>query len=82
MYYKLTCILYALLCGQNFILVKSGRYRTPARQHLGTSSRLQYGSGEGALRWSCLRCYGPPVVAAPQLACPEPLGSQEPPALS
>jgi hypothetical protein len=24
MYYKLICILYALLCGQNFILVKSG----------------------------------------------------------
>jgi protein-S-isoprenylcysteine O-methyltransferase Ste14 len=27
MYYKLICILYALLCGQNFILVKSGCYR-------------------------------------------------------
>jgi hypothetical protein len=26
MYYKLICILYALLCGQNFILVKSGGY--------------------------------------------------------
>jgi hypothetical protein len=26
-YYKLICILYALLCGQNFILVKSGCYR-------------------------------------------------------
>jgi hypothetical protein len=26
MYYKLICILYALLCGQNFILVKSGYY--------------------------------------------------------
>jgi hypothetical protein len=25
-YYKLICILYALLCGQNFILVKSGCY--------------------------------------------------------
>jgi hypothetical protein len=24
MYYKLICILYALLCGQNFILVKVG----------------------------------------------------------
>jgi hypothetical protein len=24
MYYKLICILYALLCGQNIILVKSG----------------------------------------------------------
>jgi hypothetical protein len=28
MYYKLICILYALLCGQNFILVKSGCYTT------------------------------------------------------
>jgi hypothetical protein len=26
MYYKLICILYALLCGQNFILVNSGCY--------------------------------------------------------
>jgi hypothetical protein len=26
MYYKLICILYALLCGQNFIRVKSGCY--------------------------------------------------------
>jgi hypothetical protein len=26
MYYKLICLLYALLCGQNFILVKSGCY--------------------------------------------------------
>jgi hypothetical protein len=26
MYYKLICILYTLLCGQNFILVKSGCY--------------------------------------------------------
>jgi hypothetical protein len=26
MYYKLICILYALLCGQKFILVKSGCY--------------------------------------------------------
>jgi hypothetical protein len=26
MYYNLICILYALLCGQNFILVKSGCY--------------------------------------------------------
>jgi hypothetical protein len=28
MYYKLICILYALLCGQNVILVKSGCYKT------------------------------------------------------
>jgi hypothetical protein len=27
MYYKLICILYALLSGQNFILVKSGCYK-------------------------------------------------------
>jgi hypothetical protein len=26
MYYKLICILYALLCGHNFILVESGCY--------------------------------------------------------
>jgi hypothetical protein len=30
MYYKLICILYALLCGQNFILVKSGCYISKA----------------------------------------------------
>jgi hypothetical protein len=29
MYYKLICILYALLCGQNFILLKSGCYIDP-----------------------------------------------------
>jgi hypothetical protein len=29
MYCKLICILYALLCGQNFILVKSGCYNLP-----------------------------------------------------
>jgi hypothetical protein len=28
LYYNLICILYALLCGQNFILVKSGCYKT------------------------------------------------------
>ncbi len=37
--------------------------------------------GEGVRRWSCLLCYGPPVVAL-QLASPEQLGSQEPLALS
>jgi hypothetical protein len=26
MYYNLICILYALLCGQNFILLKNGCY--------------------------------------------------------
>jgi hypothetical protein len=56
--------------------------RTPTHQHLGTSSHLQYRSEEGALCWSCLRCYNPPVVAVPQPTCPEPLGSQEPPVLS
>jgi hypothetical protein len=30
MYYNLICILYALLCGQNFILVKSGCYKQVA----------------------------------------------------
>jgi hypothetical protein len=30
MYYKLISILYALLCGQNFIFVKSGCYRSSA----------------------------------------------------
>jgi hypothetical protein len=29
MYCKLICISYALLCWQNFILVKSGRYTRP-----------------------------------------------------
>jgi hypothetical protein len=29
MYYKLICILYALLCGQNFILVKMGVTNLP-----------------------------------------------------
>jgi hypothetical protein len=38
--------------------------------------------GEGAFRWSCLLCHGPPVVATPQPTSPESLGSQEPPALS
>jgi hypothetical protein len=36
MYYKLICILYALLCGQNFILVKSGCYNMrPTAQSVG-----------------------------------------------
>jgi hypothetical protein len=34
MYYNLICILYALLCGQNFILVKSGCYITDAHEDL------------------------------------------------
>jgi hypothetical protein len=32
MYYKLICILYALLCGQIFILVKSGCYTRQSGQ--------------------------------------------------
>jgi hypothetical protein len=34
MYYKLIRILYALLCGQNFVLVKSGCYKLVERQLL------------------------------------------------
>jgi hypothetical protein len=56
--------------------------RTPPCQHLSTSSRIRYRSGEGALRWSYLLCHGPPVAVAPQPASPELLGSQELPALS
>jgi hypothetical protein len=33
MYYKLICILYALICGQNFILVKSGCYIAAPESH-------------------------------------------------
>jgi hypothetical protein len=38
MYYKLIYILYALLCGQNFILVKSGCYTAQAKQLAAGSS--------------------------------------------
>jgi hypothetical protein len=38
--------------------------RTTPRQHLATSSRPRYQSGEGALRQSCLPCHGPPAAAA------------------
>jgi hypothetical protein len=41
----------------------------------------RYRSGEGALHWSCLLCHGPLVVAL-QPVSHEPLGSQEPLALS
>jgi hypothetical protein len=34
MYYKLICILYVLLCGQNFILIKSGCYNVHDEQGL------------------------------------------------
>jgi hypothetical protein len=44
MYYKLICILYALLCGQNFIHAKSGCYRPKGR--VGSAERLGP-SGEG-----------------------------------
>jgi hypothetical protein len=40
MYFKLICILYALLCGQNFILVKSGCYT------------LQVGGAAGNQLWT------------------------------
>jgi hypothetical protein len=33
MYYKLICLLYALLCGQNFILVKSGCYSSTCNNY-------------------------------------------------
>jgi hypothetical protein len=33
LYYNLICILYALLCGQNFILVKSGCYKKSYADH-------------------------------------------------
>jgi hypothetical protein len=36
------------------------------RQHLGTSSRPRYRSGEGALHRSYVPCHGPPATAAPQ----------------
>ncbi len=51
------------------------------RQHLGTSSQVRYRSREDALRWSCLLCHGPLIVAL-QPASPELLGSQELLALS
>jgi hypothetical protein len=40
MYYNLICILYALLCGQNFILVKSGCYRSQARKIVYVSNSM------------------------------------------
>jgi hypothetical protein len=39
-------------------------------------------SGEGTLCWPYLLYLGPSAATAPQQASPEPLGSQEPPALS
>jgi hypothetical protein len=42
MYYNLICILYALLCGQNFILVKSGCYND---LFLVTCDEIPYGVG-------------------------------------
>jgi hypothetical protein len=56
--------------------------RTPLHLHLGTSSHPRHRSGEGTLRWPCPLCHGPSAIVAPQPTSPEPLGSQEPPALS
>jgi hypothetical protein len=50
-----------------------------ASRYIFSSSALL---GEGTLRWPCLLHLGPSVAAAPQQACPKPLGSPEPPALS
>jgi hypothetical protein len=53
-----------------------------------TSSASQYifsssaSLGECTPRWPCPLCLGTSAAAAPQQASPEPLGSQEPPALS
>jgi hypothetical protein len=56
-----------------------------AKDSTSSASRYIFSSlvslGEGALHWSYLLCHGPLVVAL-QLASPEPLGSQEPLALS
>jgi hypothetical protein len=56
--------------------------RTAPHPNLGTSSRPRRRSGEGTLRWLCLLYLGPSAAAAPQQVSSEPLGSQEPPALS
>jgi hypothetical protein len=40
MYGKLICILYALLCWQNFILVKSGCYKAPTQSCRNRTVRL------------------------------------------
>jgi hypothetical protein len=39
MYYKLIWLLYGLLCGQNFILVKSGCYKEPEPNAFGNNVR-------------------------------------------
>jgi hypothetical protein len=55
MYYNVICILYALLCRQNFILVKSGCYTSKIENILTTlditrvapsENRIQRGSGD------------------------------------
>jgi hypothetical protein len=42
MYYNVIRILYALLCRQNFILVKSGRYTIHLQERLGQCPNLSY----------------------------------------
>jgi hypothetical protein len=54
MYYKMICILYVLLSGQNFIVVKSGCYNTRERTHIGT-------------KWSRVTCLSLPLVAPQSL---------------
>jgi hypothetical protein len=61
MYYNLICIFYALLCGQNFILVKNGCYTIRVNEiswahvwrlhslYLGTGYDKWYGIEEGSL---------------------------------
>jgi hypothetical protein len=61
--YKLICILYALLCGQNFILVKSGCYVHPkTRQswsHYGLSSFTKISTPDQLQLDACLLVQSP-----------------------
>jgi hypothetical protein len=61
MYYKLICILYALLCGQNFILVKSGCYTSLAPARWAGRSRLE--AQPERVKWPWwLACWGAVTV--------------------